>query len=249
MKSLSSFLLVAHIIAGSLAVVVGLVALVTPKPVLAAGRTHKKSGRLFLYTMCVVIGTATVLTLISLNPYFAGLTAASTVAVFSGYRVLSRKRPDLDATHRARAVDWIVTLVIFGVGVLLIALGAAGGITKNLPVVYSLGIGSVLYAGYDLYRFARPLAFPFSPNLWLYEHLVKMIGGYFGAVAAFSGSVLLLLPEPWRQLWATSLGQTLAVVLVIYYRRKLRTRKLQDERADAPAASLVLATGTLKNRA
>ncbi|HEY9403740.1 MAG TPA: hypothetical protein VIQ24_13835 [Pyrinomonadaceae bacterium] len=232
MKSLSSFLLVTHIIAGSLAVVVGLVALVAPKPVRAAGRAHKKSGRLFLYMMCVVIGTATVLTLISLNPYFAGLTAASAVAVFSGSRVLSRKRPDLDAKQSARPVDWIVTLVILAVGVSLIALGAAGGITKNLPVVYSLGVGSVLYAGYDLYRFARPLAPPFSPNLWLYEHLVKMIGGYFGAVAAFSGSVLLLLPEPWRQLWATSLGQTLAVVLVFYYRRRLKTQKPLDERTD-----------------
>ncbi|HEX9919532.1 MAG TPA: hypothetical protein VGA87_10210, partial [Pyrinomonadaceae bacterium] len=193
MKSLSSILLVTHIIAGTLAVVVGLVALVTRKPVraatAAAGGAHKKSGRLFLYAMCVVIGTATVLTLITLNPYFAGLTAASAVAVFSGYRVLSRKRPDLSANQRARPLDWIVTLVILGVGALLIVLGAAGGITKNLPVVYSLGVGSVLYAGYDLYRFARPLARPFSPNLWLYEHLVKMIGGYFGAVAAFSGSV------------------------------------------------------------
>jgi hypothetical protein len=239
MKSLSSILLVAHIIAGSLAVVIGLIALVTPKPVgrataMAAGGAHKKSGRLFLYMMCVVIGTATVLTLVSLNPYFAGLTAASAVAVFSGYRVLNRKRPDLNAHHRARPLDWIVTLVILAVGGLLIALGASGGITKNLPVVYSLGVGSALYAGYDLYRFARPLARPFSANLWLYEHLVKMIGGYFGAVAAFSGSVLVLLPEPWRQLWATSLGQTLAIVLVIYYRRKLKTGAPHDEPAGAP---------------
>jgi hypothetical protein len=234
MKSLSTLLLAAHIITGSLAVVVGLVALVMPKPVQAptAGRAHRKAGRLFLYMMCVVIGTATVLTLMSLNPYFAGLTAASAVAVFSGYRVLSRKRPDLNASHRARAVDWLVTLSVLAVGLSLVALGAGGGITKNLPVVYSLGVGSTLYAGYDLYRFARPLARPFSPNLWLYEHLVKMIGGYFGAVAAFSGSVLLLLPEPWRQLWATTLGQTLAVVLLLYYRRKLNAPQPLDESAE-----------------
>ena len=229
MPSLSSFLLVAHICAGSLAVIVGLVALLTTKPVAPrAGGAHKKSGRLFLYSMCVVIGTATVLTLISLNPYFAGLTAAATVAVFSGYRVLRRKRPDLYPGQRAHAFDWIVTLLILAVGLLLIALGASGRIAKNLPVVYSLGVGSVLYAAYDLYRFARPLAFPFSENLWLYEHLVKMLGGYFGAVAAFSGSVLVLLPEPWRQLWATSLGQTLAVVLVVYYRRRLKARGKAD---------------------
>jgi hypothetical protein len=41
------------------------------------------------------------------------------------------------------------------------------------------------------------------------------------------------LPEPWRQLWATSLGQTLAVVLVIYYRRKLKVRGVKDQQTDA----------------
>lgn len=239
MKYLSSFLLVAHIITGTVAVAVGLVALVTRKPVESpAGRTHRKSGKLFLYSMCVVIGTATVLTFISLNPYFAGLTASATVAVFSGYRVLRRKRPDLNANERAQAVDWIVTLVVFAVGVMLVVLGASGRIVQRLPVVYSLGVGSIVYAGYDLYRFVRPLARPFSPNLWLYEYLVKMIGGYFGAVAAFSGSVLVLLPEPWRQLWATSLGQILAIVLVIYYRRRLKARKAHDKQNDSPQFAL-----------
>jgi len=241
MKSLSSFLLVAHIITGTVAVLVGLVALITRKPVVAshAGReTHRKSGKLFLYSMCVVIGTATALTFISLNPYFAGLTASATIAVFSGYRVLGRKRPDLSANERARGLDWVVTLTVFAVGAMLVVLGASGRIVQRLPVVYSLGVGSMLYAGYDLYRFARPLAPPFSPNLWLYEHLVKMIGGYFGAVAAFSGSVLVLLPEPWRQLWATSFGQMLAVVLIIYYRRRLKARKAHDRPDDAPRLAL-----------
>jgi hypothetical protein len=122
-------------------------------------------------------------------------------------------------------LDWLVALSVLAVGALLIFLAATGRVVSNLPVVYALGAGSSLYAVYDLYRFARPCGFPFTPNLWLYEHLVKMLGGYFGAVAAFSGSVLLLLPPPWRQLWATTLGQTLAVVLVIYYRRELRARK------------------------
>jgi hypothetical protein len=159
------------------------------------------------------------------------LTGGREIRGHSGYRVLRRKRPDLDATQRAHAVDWLITLSILAVGVLLLVLGASGRITKNLAVVYSLGAGSALYAVYDLYRFARPLAFPFSENLWLYEHLVKMLGGYFGAVVAFSGSVLMLLPEPWRQLWATSFGQTLAVVLVIYYRRKLRARPSRNQPA------------------
>ncbi|HLL77534.1 MAG TPA: hypothetical protein VK421_19920 [Pyrinomonadaceae bacterium] len=222
MRSLALALLVAHIIAGTAAVLVGLVALVAPKPVGRRAPAHLRSGRLFLYAMAVVIGTSVALTLISFNPYFAGLTAAATVAVFSGYRVLGRKRPDVNTSHRARPLDWIVTLLILAVGVFLTGLAATGRVTQNLPVVYSLGAGSTAYALYDLYRFARPAGFPFTPNLWLYEHLVKMIGGYFGAVAAFSGSVLILLPPPWRQLWATTLGQTLAVVFVLYYRRRLK---------------------------
>ena len=52
-----------------------------------------------------------------------------------------------------------------------------------------------------------------------------MIGAYFGAVAAFSGSVLVLLDPPWRQLWATTFGQTLSVILVIYYRMTLGRRR------------------------
>jgi hypothetical protein len=166
MRYLTFTLLALHILTGTLAVIVGLVALLTRKPLNPqTGRTHRRSGNVFLISMIAVISTATLLTLISFNPYFAGLTVAATIAVFSGYRVLGRKRPDLSPQHRARLLDWIVTLMVLAVGALLIVLGVSGRISKNLPVVYSLGIGSVLYAVYDLYRFARPLGFPFSPNL------------------------------------------------------------------------------------
>lgn len=204
-----------------MAVVVGLVALLTRK----GARHHVRAGRRFLQSMAVVLGTAIGLTFISFDPYFAGLTAASAIAIFSGWRVLGRKRPDLRPTDRAKPIDWIVTTVLLMVAVGLLALAWTGHIHRNLPVVYALGYGTITYALYDLHRFWRPLAFPFGPNLWLYEHLVKMIGGYFGAVAAFSGSVLVFLDPPWRQLWATSLGQTLAVVLVIHHYRRLNGRR------------------------
>ena len=220
---LTKALLILHIIAGTGAVIIGLVALVARKPVVSeGGRLHRRTGNGFNLCMSVVIGTAVLLTLISFNPYFAGLTASALIAVFSGYRVLGRKRPDLRATDRARGLDWLVALLVLATGLFLILLAVTGRVVNNLPVVYALGVGSALYAGYDIYRFACPLRFPFSQNLWLYEHLVKMIGGYFGAVAAFSGSVLVLLPPPWRQLWATSLGQALALTLLVYYRRRLQ---------------------------
>ncbi|HKY05820.1 MAG TPA: hypothetical protein VJQ56_13070, partial [Blastocatellia bacterium] len=52
-------LLAIHIAIGTIAVLVGLIALSTPKPVegrAAAG--HRKTGAAFLWSMAVVIGTA-----------------------------------------------------------------------------------------------------------------------------------------------------------------------------------------------
>ena len=208
--------LVLHVVAGTIAVGVGLVALLTVK----GGRRHRRQGRAFLWSMAGVLGSATVLTLVGRNPYFAGLTASSLIATFSGWRVLRRKRPDLDPSQRATRLDWGVALVALAVAAMLLALGHGGRLTRNVPVVLALGYGTTAYALWDLWRFRWPLARPFSPRLWLYEHLVKMIGAYFGTVAAFSGSVLVFLDPPWRQLWATTLGQVLAIALLLRYRRR-----------------------------
>jgi hypothetical protein len=226
-------LLALHIVFGTAAVVGGAVALLAPK-LAPGGGVHRRAGRAFMRCIGVVIATATALTLLRFDAYFAGLTAAAAIAAFSGRRVLRRKRPDLDPAQRATALDWGVTLLLLAVAVFLLALAATGRIARNIPVAWALGAGTALYAAWDLYRFARPLAAPFSPDLWLYEHLVKMLGAYFGAVAAFSGSVLLFLDPPWRQLWATTTGQLLAVTLVLYYRHALRRRRRDHARGDAP---------------
>jgi membrane protein implicated in regulation of membrane protease activity len=238
MKSFVYTFLALHITAGSIAVITGLVALLSSKPVSSGVRSHRRAGKLFLVSMAIVISTAIVLTFVSFNPYFAGLTVTAGILVFSGCRVLKRKRPDTNVNHRARLIDWLVALVILGAGMFLTAIGLKGSTTENLTVVYSLGITAVIYAAYDLYRFIRPLGFPFSPNLWLYEHIVKINGGYFAALAAFAGNVLLFIPPPWRQLWVTPFGIALSVILVVYYRRKLNARKSEINNSNNSAKSL-----------
>ena len=57
MKSVVFTLLAIHIAIGTIAVVVGLIALSTPKPI--EGRTgsgHRRAGVAFLWSMAVVIG-------------------------------------------------------------------------------------------------------------------------------------------------------------------------------------------------
>ena len=46
------------------------------------------------------------------------------------------------------------------------------------------------------------------------------INPYFAGLTA-SATVLVFLDPPWRQLWAVTLGQTLAVILVVHYRHAI----------------------------
>jgi uncharacterized membrane protein len=214
--------LILHVVAGTAAILTGIVPLFSPKPIGQRAPVHRKVGRLFVLLMAVVIGSAVVMTALRPHAYFVGLTTSALNAVFSGMRVLQRKRPDVDPKQRAKALDWAVALLVAGVCITLLVLLAQGRITRNVPVVRALAYGPLAYAAYDLWRFMRPRGFPFTPNLWLYEHLVKMTGAYFAAMAAFSGSVLVLFPPPWRQLWAVSTGFVIAIAGVFYYRRKVR---------------------------
>lgn len=217
-----------HIVSGSLAVGVGWYPIISPKPRFdRSGGRHRKVGRWFAHLMKVVIGSAIVMTLLHPDPYFAGLTASAGLVAFSGIRVLRRKRPDLDPSQRATPLDWFVTLVAAATALMLVVATARGEIRPGIiPVVSALTFGTLAYASWDLVRFTFPRLT--TPNLWLYEHIIKIIGAYFAAVAAFSGSILVLFPEPWRQLWATNLGFLIVIVMVIRYRRRTRREWTTD---------------------
>lgn len=208
-------LLALHIVAGTFAVLAGTVAVAVPKPLRERSVIHRRAGRWFQRLMAVVIGTSALMTILRFSPYFAGLTAAAFLGVFSGERVLGRKHGE-----RAKALDWLVTAAILTVASYLAWLLARGEVARNVPVVRALAYGTLANGTYDVRRFLVPRAWPFRPRLWLYEHIMKMIGGYSGAVAAFSGSVLTLFPPPWRQLWATAAGTMLSIAMVIFYARQ-----------------------------
>jgi len=208
-----------HIACGLVAVVAGCLPIVTRK----GSRLHRVSGWIFTGLMGMLLVCAWVMTALHFNAYFAALTATATITVFSGVRVLKRKRPDLRRADRARAIDWVLTLIVVGVGLwvlVLILLGRAGA---NPAVAAALVYGALTYGGWDLWRFARPTAWPFFPDLWTYEHLVKMLSAYGAVMSAFSGNFLTFLPTPWSQLWPTLVFQSLAMIWILS--RALRRRR------------------------
>lgn len=219
--SIYPLLLAVHIATGLGAVLIGIAPVLTRK----GSRAHRLFGRAFAVLMTVLLACAWAMTALKMNTYLLALSGASTLTLFSGLRVLGRKRPDLRRSDRATPLDWGVTMALAGVGLLILWLVATGRSVGPVQISVAL-VGSALgMSGWDLWRFARPLDWPFSPELWRYEHLWKMLGAYSAVLSAFSGNFLDFLPMPWSALWPTVVIQTLTLIwiaaLVIGRRRRL----------------------------
>jgi hypothetical protein len=211
MTSLFAPLLAVHIGAGFAAVAVGLGPILTRK----GSRRHRLAGRLFVAVMTVLLLAAWAMTAMHFSAYLLALTATATFHVFSGVRVLGRKRPDLRPADRARPVDWGVALGVLGVGLTVLWLISTGRSDGPPAPVMALGGSALVFGAWDLWRFARPRDWPFSPNLWTYEHLAKMLSAYSAVLSAFSGNFLPFLPAPWSQLWPSMLFPLLATIWIV----------------------------------
>ena len=213
-------LLIVHISAGFCAVAVGLLPMLTRK----GSRLHRLSGRVFAGLMILLLICAWAMTALRPDPYFLALSATASLTLFSGLRVLGRKRPDLDPRDLAKPLDWIVTLTVSGIGLLMIWMAIMGYGDAPPQILIALAYGALSMGGWDLWRFWRPLDWPFSPRLWTYEHLWKMVGAYSAVLSAFSGNFLTFLPLPWSALWPTVLFQSLTVIwiAVLIVRSRIR---------------------------
>lgn len=210
MTDLFTPILALHIATGFAVSVVGLAPILTAK----GSRLHRLSGRLFVILMTVLLIAAWAMTALHFTAYLLGLSATATYHVFSGIRVLSRKRPDVRVQDRASFVDWMAAMAVIGVGLVVLALILTNRSEGPSAVSGGLAFAALTFGSWDLWRFARPNDWPFSANLWTYEHLVKMLSAYSAVLSAFSGNFLTFLPAPWSQLWPSLLFPSLAVIWI-----------------------------------
>lgn len=204
MPTLEELSLWAHIVAGAIAVLAGVVALVTRK----GGRRHRRAGKAFLVSMGGVVGTVFVLLLVDPAAFRIVLTLVAIFSgylAYSGYRVLSRKRPPATG----HALDWAVA---GSVVVACLALGAwglalaAGGTAFGVVMVVFGGIG-VAFGTMELRSFRSD-----EPSEWLVSHLQRMIAAFIATVSAVSAVNLTPLLGVAAWLWPTAVGTPL-----IYY--------------------------------
>jgi uncharacterized membrane protein len=220
-----------HILAGTVALVVAPIALMTVK----GGPTHRRWGKVYFWAMAVVAATAIVVAFWR-SIMFLMLTAVfSFYAALSGYRVLSRKRPDLG--QRPSSLDWTAAAITLVASAVLVVLG----ITKPTPrfqqlstVAIAFGFVGLGIAGADVLQFLRP---PADKRAWWYKHMANMIGSYIAAVTAFSVVNFHVLPTTLRWLWPTMLGTPLIAIWITYYKRRFQAADKGPSASLPPSAA------------
>jgi len=192
-----------HIAAGSLALIIGLIAIIAIK----GKKLHRRTGRLFLFLMSIVILTGLIGVFIyGRNAFLLVITVLSGYQAFSGYRAIKAK------SNIPKFTDVFVCLIsLISVLYFLYYFKSIGMIWS--PVIIYSTVGWLFFMIiYDLGRYFIPTKT--YGNLWLYEHILKMVSAFTGLLSAFSGTVFPQY-QPYSQFIPSILGTLTAICFMI----------------------------------
>ena len=213
METLHTLNIVLHVSAGIVALVLGLVALLTAK----GGSVHNKCGNYFLAFVSIVIVTGLIgVFIFGRNTFLLVITVLTGYVSFSGYRALKFK------SNVPRVLDIIVALVsLFTLTYFLYFFHSIGMIWSPV-VIYSTVGAMLLVILYDFLRYLIPSKTYSKHRIWLYEHICKMISAFSGLLSAFAGTVLKEY-QPHSQYLPSVLGMITIVGFMVYtYRDGLK---------------------------
>lgn len=195
--------IILHVTAGSLALTTGLAALIAAK----GGALHKLIGKLFLLLMAVVITTGLIgVFVFGRNTFLLVITVLSGYLAFSGYRIIKLKSNKLKLADVA-----VCILSLASVSYFLYYFKSVGMIWSPV-IIYSTVGYFVIIAFYDLIRYLIPKKT--YKNLWMYEHVLKMVSAFSGLLSAFIGTVFPQY-QPYSQFLPSVLGAFIAIGFMI----------------------------------
>ncbi|GAA4396309.1 hypothetical protein GCM10023187_04310 [Nibrella viscosa] len=200
--------IIVHVLFGTIALLIGLIALVNQN----RPRRHIRFGRYFLYLLSVVVGTAFLGTFFFRStPFLLMLTLLSGYGGYSGYRTVRRReRP-------ATPYDIVIAVGALLTGLLYLAYVQQADSNWSPAVVYPTLSALVLITGYDLVK--HIWLFDRLKTWWLYEHIYKLCSAYNAIVSAFTGTVLPQF-KPYSQILPT----VLCLLVIAYFIRKRAVR-------------------------
>jgi len=196
-----------HVTAGSIALLLGIVALASKKGL----RLHTKSGDWFLILLAVVVCTGLLgVFVFKRNTLLLVITLLSGYQGFSGYRVLKAK------DNKPRFADIAMAAVtVFSAFYFTYYISQIGFFWAPVIIYSTLGALFTIII-YDFLRYLIPASR--YGRLWLYEHIYKMIGAFTALLAAFAGTVFESY-QPYSQVLPSALGILLQLGFLIYFAR------------------------------
>ncbi|WP_051336165.1 hypothetical protein [Aquimarina latercula] len=202
-----------HIVAGSIALLLGIIALVTIK----GGKRHNTSGKYFLGFISIVIFTGLIgVFVFGRNTFLLVVTILSGYVSFSGYRILLLK------SNTPKIIDVIVAIVSVLVLAYFLYYFKSIGMIWSPIIIYST-VGALLFiVTYDFLRYLIPKKKYKKHRIWVYEHIYKMTSAFAGILSAFIGTVFEKY-QPHSQYIPSALGMLIIIGFMAYvYKYGLR---------------------------
>jgi len=205
--------IIIHVIAGSSALILGIVILLARK----GTRFHIITGRIFIALVSIVIVTGLLgVFAFGRNSFLLVLTLLSAYYAYSGYRIIKTKN------NTIYWIDVVVAFISVSSGCYYIYYIKSIGLMWNPVTIYAT-VGSLfLIIAYDFLRYLIPSKR--YKNIWLYEHIYKMIGAFTALLSAFVGTVF---PnhKPYSQVLPSVFGTLIAIAFLMQQYRKINGSK------------------------
>lgn len=212
-EDLIRYLIYTHATFGGIALLSGLVALVTPK----GSNLHKRGGIIFYYTMLTGAFLAIIISNLPnhISYFLLVIGIFSSYMILSGKRILSLKKLYLGEKVSSKEFILPVTMLVVS-----IAMGVYGFILNQQgtigTVLIVFGAIAAIFSIRDIQLFRSK---PTDKKFWLYQHISKMTGGYIAAVTAFI-VVNQFLPGLWGWLTPTVIG----TLYIFYHQTRFRKK-------------------------
>lgn len=201
-----------HAPLGGIALLSGGIALVAIK-----GKSlHKKSGKIFFYSMLISAITAFVISVLPKHesPFLFSIGLFSTYFLVSGLRSLNYKKKEFQL-GLDKMIAYIISLI--SIAMIIYPIVLYGNFNIILAV---FGLIGIVFGIRDImfFRDAKQLK-----KRWLKLHLGKMMGGYIAAVSAFF-VVNHILPGVWNWFVPGIIGS----IYISFWMKKLKKKKAES---------------------
>lgn len=214
------FIKIIHILAGAIALITGLIAMLTIK----GGKAHRFNGKFYFWSMAVIFVSSIYMSFYREMIFFILIAFFSFQGAFNGYRILYLKK--LNQGQKPEVLDYIGLIVGALATVFMLYLGITNAIRNN-DAGYVLLIFGVFYALGVWQEYRKFKKAPTEKMFWMYKHIGQMGGAYIATMTAFLVNNYRFFPFlPPIALWLLpTLFGTVLITIVLKKYKKLHSDK------------------------